>query len=460
MDLPFPSMLPLESSDEPDCKLSLEDFGTLLRADDLSKLAIVSPSGIDVVTSALEHLDDALSWLDRISRNLRRRFNRLSAYEKGRRNISLPIARLPVEIFRDIFEYHVKSYEDSYVTGPLGWRILGAVCRQWRLILFDASHIWADNLEGLSVEKVHTLLALTNHAQLDLDFPEHVPLDPFYAKEKLYQLLPRAWRFSCWTSTKKSLRELLTIIESRNPLPSLRELRLYFHADMSTRMHKLLIPTMENYANLQTLCFYNLYMRPPQCGRLTSLEIEYDATVDRWATERPTLIILLEALSQNPSLQHLLLSYSVTQIDAPMSTSQRVSLPCLTSLSFYFWGSLPADILDHLWIPSLESATILWRSRERNGNATHGLQIYTSLLRAWEQPSLGILDGSLTVRFGFGTLTDLPLQQKQFALALEDVNQRTGMTHQLRATDVVPDGHQGGTCVLQREARLHSSRLL
>ncbi|KZV71259.1 hypothetical protein PENSPDRAFT_650862 [Peniophora sp. CONT] len=455
MDSLFPSLIPLESSVDPDFELSMDDFPDLLRADDLYKAAIGTSSGVDAVTSALAHLHGALSWLDRVSRTLRHRSRRLSARKNGIRNRGLPISRLPVEIFRIIFEYDAESSGSwSFVDEPLSWRRLGSVCRQWRFILFDAPNIWADDLFGLGIDKVSEVLPLTKNAPLNIDLPYCPPLDLI---DDLYQMLPRAWRFSTEIELKDDLHNVVNALSSQH-FPHLQTLVLHCDCNGWRQKQKLGIKYISNCPNLRHITLRNFYLQPQKRSGLTHFQIEFEDEGDdprESATRKPTMDMIVEALSSNPTLQNVHLYNSFTGSHRRTPALQRVLLPFLTSLTLYHSGALSADLLEHLWLPALTTVDITWpyRPRSQNDEEDSGIRVYKGLLGTWTPLHSRAIEGSLTMHVTRAAMKDLRARSVQFALALQEINDRTEGGYQIRDMSVVPDRPGAGKCVFRREAR-------
>ncbi|VDB86453.1 unnamed protein product [Peniophora sp. CBMAI 1063] len=444
MDLAFPSIFRDTNDNQPDVTPSMEDLPDLLRIDTLSKVTLSTPSGVDTVTNTLAHLDRAQDWLHRLSRTFQLRSDHLTAYRNSQMNGGLPIARLPVEVLRIIFEYDAASH--GLWTSEFGesWMRLGAVCRHWRLVLFDTSNIWADDLFGLGISAVSDLLPFTKNAPLNIILPYSPPLDHI---EGIYKMMTRAWHFSGEIPLQEDLRNVIDIL-ARKSFPYLESLRLEFeYEDNRTQQRKSRIKPMANCPNLKHLSLANFYMTPPVPNQLVSLAIHFEKKGDNSrhsATEKPTLDMMVEVLSGNPTLCDLLLYNSCTKAPRPISSLKRILLPNLTSINLHHPGALSSNLLDHLWLPALDDATLSWETPGLGHDDGHdeGTQVYKSLLYAWAQPSTDPMEKTLILPVEGHACRDMHARQEQFSLALKDVNGALKGGYQIRRESTMSEGVQ------------------
>ncbi|KZV71255.1 hypothetical protein PENSPDRAFT_650858 [Peniophora sp. CONT] len=467
MDPAFPSMIPLRSSGD-DVKISMDDFSALLFAYKTSETTLAMPSGMDAVTHALVHVENAQNWLDRVSRTLQRRTDRLSSRKKSYENSELPVSRLPTEILRIIFELDAETHNTWCSSEHEGWRQrLGAVCRQWRYIVFDHSTLWANDLFRLDNDKALETLHLTKNSLLNMDFT--YPFLAYFEEpndDALTRLIPRAWRFSIPIGYKNDLNDLMKHILSTKLLPHLRTLRLDYSPDSEPiTKRRMRHRTIANHPNLRFLRLRNLYMRPPIQGMLVTLDMEFEQNQGNdesgaWATKQPYLDAILEVLSMNPTLQTLRLHYAFLQSKRPLPSTERISLPYLTSLALSHPTTLSAELLDLLSLPAIETVSLSWE-RELVGvniSIDNGVRVYASMLDAWARALPDHTGGSLQMTLGYHAMLDIKRQPGPFALALEDINKKLGGRWTLLSLrlpeDILGESWEvgAGRCIFTREA--------
>ncbi|VDB86457.1 unnamed protein product [Peniophora sp. CBMAI 1063] len=426
-----------------------EDFANLIRACALSGAALDPTTQLEVVMNAVSDIQASMRWLKPISRTLERRSQMLIARKHSHENNALPVSRLPEEILRIIFEYDAEtedtwsSFEDS------GWRRrLGSVCRRWRTVVFQHSTLWAKDLFALDNDKAIDILPLTKNSLLNMDllYPRKVNWkDPDHA---LTRSIPRAWRLSLPIGYIDDLEDLMEYILSATPLPHLRTLRLCCDAndEVTPTRHR----TIADHPNLSFLHLRNLYMRPPLQSALTTLEIEFEWDEDEpWATERPSLGAILEALSQSKAtLQHLRLHNSFIRTNGVPGIAQRISLPRLLSLDLVHEADLSAKLMDFLWVPSLETASILWC---RGVHVENGVRTYTSMLHAWRMPLPDTTDGSLRMTLSDYALRDIRARPQLFEFALEEMNRSSTGAPRLCRSEMTNVRWNMGQYVFTRE---------
>ncbi|KZV71257.1 hypothetical protein PENSPDRAFT_684824 [Peniophora sp. CONT] len=392
--LAFPSIVSRERSSAPDAQISFLDFEILFRTSRVSKAALDAPFVVDAATNAIELLENSLDWLDNVTRTLRWRSQHLSALKNGHLNGQQPIARLPPELIRLVFEYHAEEQRLGpdpnslafYVPGH--WLELSSVCRNWRLNLFHTPAIWANGIFHFHLEQALVSLPLAKDVPLNIDLKYsrrgyytgyYRDDDGLAALAKLSRLFTRAWRISYVPYVEKDALAFIEIVCSK-PLPNLQTLRIiYPDEDLAG---DFLPQALAVHSNLRFLTLTNVFLTwPPVHGQLLSLNIDLEACYNSGRT-LAHITVLFDVLARNMSLRTLKLCYSFDDVNLPdESPASRTHLPHLKNLYLRHNGpEASMYVLDRLRLPSLQELSM---EDELDHSHQSALRMFTSISYAW-----------------------------------------------------------------------------
>lgn len=352
----------------------------------MSKAALETCTPVDATDSeAILLLEHSVAWLEAAAQVHRHRLLRLSARRNERANLCIPVARLPVEIMRLVFQYDADqhyAYDRTFIDVDDIWLRLSRVCRAWRRIVFDMPTLWANDLYGLGEgQAADVLLPLAREQPLNIDLVHGDSISNLCI-DNYRNLLPRAWRINYATFTPEDALSLMNLL-SEGPLPCLETLVF----SVSTRSfsykklpHKL---TMAEHPQLRHLTLGNIYMRPPALGMLHSLDINLYEWEEK---QKPSIETVMDALSLNKSLRKLFLHYTLGRVKLhPNSPLPRLALPCLEVLSLQHRDSKTSQaLLDSMQVEGLKE--IILHEFDLTKSVDDALRVFEIILSAWIVP--------------------------------------------------------------------------
>ncbi|VDB86464.1 unnamed protein product [Peniophora sp. CBMAI 1063] len=322
--------------------------------------AEVSPAEISVVTpattSALAARSPPGSPGHALQRNQARHLL-LCALEREDRNMSLPIARLPTEVMRYIFQSDADDHRMSpgeRLEVDKTWLRLGNVCRLWRRIVFSMPEIWADDLFAFGKDRWMRALPLTKGAPLDVDLLWGCSLKDVGSDQDALSIVSRAWRISTSKSGEEDVRIIVDAVCSTS-LPLFQTLTLN-----NPRNEEGGPPTtaqMAEHPRLQLLSLTNIYLAPSVHGRLSTLKVNLSGIKDYL---KPSLDAVLQLLLGNTQLCTLELRHCYPAVrPGPGLTAPRVAFPFLSTFHLeYAFVDNSAEIFNYLWLPNLRYAKV------------------------------------------------------------------------------------------------------
>ncbi|KZV71235.1 hypothetical protein PENSPDRAFT_650844 [Peniophora sp. CONT] len=375
----FPTILPLDTTIGTDIEVTPHALEQLLQADQVLKEALVMGSLHAIPTDKTSLLETSATWLEDAARTMHRRIAYLASVDNELANSRTPVASLPTELLRTIFQYDADKHRLKRNKRDIchSWMRLGMVCRWWRRVLFNMPRVWADDLCDLGFEKGLQFLPLAKGAPLNVVLRE---------KDKIFEdrgsITSATPGLSCAIWSAQRIRYTPSVAEDAsrfldllcsNPLPTLESLTMDC-SDCDTG-DILSEAVMAESPKLRYLHFEGVFALPSAPGQLRSLSIEL------WDSgHKPSMDMLLDLLSQCPVLRELSLQSALDsqEVLSPKRRLERLRLPCVTSLHLYHEEMLSTVFLDRLSVPKMKKLQF-----GDDGDTEHALN---DILRAWVIP--------------------------------------------------------------------------
>ncbi|KZV68311.1 hypothetical protein PENSPDRAFT_653341 [Peniophora sp. CONT] len=306
------------------------DLEALVHADLASKAALSSIDDPDSWKAAAALFEPSNELLDDIARVFRRRAAQFASLLNERANQTQPIFRMDHDVLRIIFDYVAAIDRPRLYRERVKWIKLGHVCRNWRNVLHDATHLWArDVFEVFGVERACEILPLTRNSPLNLVRPLERPYsyETYTTSGLLSVYLPlmgRARAFHSAISSEKNWSSISDAL-SRDPIPHLEELVLKW--DTNSELTADTRIQLARHPRLQSLKMTGYLAQPHVGNSITSADLDLKPYM---GTVTPSQESLLDLLDSMVNLKHLRLGHWRTSNQhAPSRTIELLALQSL-----------------------------------------------------------------------------------------------------------------------------------
>ncbi|KAK7058585.1 hypothetical protein VNI00_002221 [Paramarasmius palmivorus] len=298
---------------------------------------------------------------------------------KRERNSRLPISRLPVEIFAEIFIYLTpKVSRIPWIRRRWGskrraieWLFFTHVCHAWRTTALNQSSLWTCP-DWYIPDLGYTMIERAKHSALHIAITECLGHDILHTIQNQIGRIETLIIMVTDDNYTSALQGFITSLVQ--PAPRLRSIN--FHAEVDQKLsfpsHFLALDT----PLLKDISLYRCHVpwRSPVLENLTSLVLSGNNS------DLPSGQQFLETLRHMPSLHELELNCTAPRI---IEGSEVVDLPQLRLLSLWDNSTSCGHVLKHITFPS--SAVVKLYCNRNLGGLDPQKPLWSSLAEKYHQ---------------------------------------------------------------------------
>lgn len=297
-------------------------------------------------------------------------------------NAGIPAVALPLEILREIFEWHLASwraehdcllplekYDSASHSDAHGWMTICWVCTQWRAVALNAPALWTNIRVTGRQEPLKAYLERSQAMPLSMTGKLADPEfgESFTDSETWALALAHASRVQSFCVDWRSCYDTDFVLNPSPPFSCIRHLRVQTHTVFITnqgpfkqsetfilgmRARKSQLTELELLGFPFPVCSTLFH---PQLKRLALSNVDWGTCMRPWPS-------FLSALEELTSLRELCLLYDLPRTHSASSPAASVALPQLQRLELSSYGDTcmaqTAFLVSSLRLPNLRSMEV------------------------------------------------------------------------------------------------------